>query len=863
MKEELKAKLRAVFLEESSSDLASISSQMTDLRGLLPCPDTDKMEQFYGSVHKLKGACRAVKIPVAERLGHQVEYLFRALAERPSEISAQMFSDVEAGVRHMVEHIEAFGKGGSCPLDVDKVEALNWHLQAVGSEESVDLAELKALAPAAEPAPKQVDPRLIASFSAEAHDLLRVAREELALIGSERDLAKSKFHVEQLLRAAHTLKGGARVVRMDSVGRIAHELGARLAGLADVETVADILASTSVVGGVIDSIEDAFVDHSAISATGEAEPVSASATAESGKAVEFHRVDSVRMSELFENYAELLILCPELRNLRSEFTETKDTAMSLLKQERELRYQIGPSLHQPGLGKVASYVNFLSRQLKLLSQKIVVQEKSLRRIDDGLNYKIGSLDRSMSRVQEIRVDEVLSGLSSMVREVCKELGKDVEFTVKGYELEADRDVLQKLRGPLIHLLRNAVDHGIESVAEREGLGKPRRAQLSLCFEIVSDQFKMVLSDDGRGFQTERLKAKAIECGLFSAAEAARLTEEQVYEIAFSPHLTTSSEVSNVSGRGIGLSSAAEVVRALNGLIEVSSEAGVGTRLTVSIPVSHASSNIVMVLCGESVFGIHSKKVKHVFRLQRDELLEIDGKLHCEHQGAMMPFDLLESHLGLARSAAPVEGLQSVLVIGTGRGDVAYGVDSVMGEQKMVLRELPTYAAKNPLFSNAFLLNGGVCALVVDLETARHSGRMSLSDMNAEVEPTALSNGSSRVPRILVVDDSYTARTLEVGVLEANGFTVFDAIDGVDALRMLRNEEVDLVVSDIQMPRMDGFELLKEIKANPAWSGLPVILVSSLADDKIVRKGLSLGADSYIVKKDFEHQELIETIQQFL
>jgi len=870
--EELKARLRKVFLEESRGDSALIRDLLPKLEAELPRPATALIEEFYKAVHKLKGACRAVGLKAAETLGFQVEYLFRHLAEHPADLSQEGYDDVCAAIDTMVELIEGYARSEEGVLPWGLATRLNQHLKTAGSDQQAELPEAPQEAqasevseqPKAQPPPEKpkVDPRLLAAFSSEAKGLFQTLNEALAKLATLEAGEAQTAAVNAALHAAHTLKGSARVVQMPELTAHAHELESQFKDLLEAGKLPEEAQLAEMRKRVVEMELPLFADRS-LSPKQNADAKTNEEAVSSPDIM--YRVEAERLEELFSRFSDVLALQTSLSGLHARVRELSEQMLDLQKQERELRQRIGPILHQPSHARVAAYVNHMSRSLRSLAGGLAEQQTDQRGLEDQFSSRLRALEEQVSAVQVVPVEEVFAGLKAMVLQLAKDLGKSVQLDVEGLREMADRHLLQHLRAPLIHLLRNALDHGIEDPQIRIKQGKSAEGHIQVQFHVQGDRFFVRIQDDGAGVNLAALRRKVEECGLLSAEQAQAASDDELRHWIFSPHLSTSDQADTVSGRGMGLSSVEEFVRERDGSVLVQDAKPHGTCFLLEMPVQRATTRITLLRRGSELYAVPSRDILRGFRLEASSLESLKGSPGVRLEEGLIPLRDLGELLGLDSGLERPES-SPALLIQSGDELLVLQVDSLEGEGAHVLRPLPSLLASRKRYANAVLDEHGRIVLVLDLLQLLGASAAGALPRN---RPTAMRDGppaAAHEPessRILVVDDSYTSRTLEMGVLESYGYDVRGAVDGLDGLAKLRQEPVDLIVSDIEMPRMNGFEFLQELKSVEAWKHIPVIMISSLEDESIIRKGLSLGADSYIVKKRFEHDSLLETIQHYL
>lgn len=833
----LAARLREVFRSEAAEDLAQLRSAFAAWRAALPLAPAESTEAVYRLAHKIKGACRAVSFQSGQTLGFLLEYLFRALHETPRILPDALETDALRTLDALADAVDAFLAGGDFTVDPTLVAAMNAHLEACGSSQRATVEAQPAPTPKGGP---EVDPRLVASFRAEAEELLENLHR---LVDSPKDFSPEA--VNEALRSAHTLKGSAGVVKMRSVSEAAH----RLEGILRAVEPGSPAGGLRDAAALIEAMESELGIHRSVAPSG--------ATSVS----EFFRVEQNRLKRVEDAFSELLEAAPDLESVGADSARILVELDTLVREEEVLRRNLASVIYRAPenqeYARMASYVNHMSRQIRSLRRALTRLDGHARRAHGLVAQRLQALDTGLHALQVTPAGEVLAGLDGMVSEIAEGLGKSIRLETSGFDIEMDRSTLQRLRGAIIHLIRNAIDHGIESAAERASAAKEVAGVLRISLALSGGRYVVEVADDGRGLSTREIRRHAIAARFLTEAEASAMEDAAIQQLIFNPRFSTSRGVTEVSGRGIGLSSVDETIRALGGELSVTTTAGRGTVFRMIVPAGRAGGTALMVKASGHSFGIPSRFVERVLQIPVADLLERGGTRQWTSPEGPVAARHLGEILGLRSDSVRAARTPAVMIRREGARDVIL-VDELTGLRQAVLRELPPAAAATGLFGGCIALDDGEAGLLLEVPAvlARGNARSfeGAPDDSAPVRDQAV---------ILVVDDSYTSRTLEAGVIESMGYRVVQAADGVDGLRVLRNESVDLILSDIEMPRLDGFGFLVEVKKTERLRDIPFILISSIEDQNIVQKGLALGADSYIVKRFFEQEELKATIQHYL
>lgn len=493
----------------------------------------------------------------------------------------------------------------------------------------------------------------------------------------------------------------------------------------------------------------------------------------------------------------------------------------------------------------------------------------------GLRRNMEDDNRQMSSMVENLIDDaktllmfpfssVTQGFARLVRELAREQDKDIDLRLAGEEIELDRRILQELKDPLVHLLRNCIDHGVESRAERRSAGKPARARIAVSATCIDNgKVEIIIRDDGRGIEIAALRAAAVRLGVVTPEAAEAMGDDEIRRFIFRSGFSTRDEVTTISGRGLGLAIAAERVEKLGGNIFVDSAPGKGTCFRLVIPLSLATFRGIQVRVGQRLFAIPTLNVLKVCRVRQHELKTVGNQESLAVEQQTIPVVALAAILGLPADPVDPAGFQTLMLLGAGKEQAGFRVDEVIGEEDLLVKGLGPQLVRVPNISGATVLGNGAVAPVlnsIDLLRSAFGGHA-----HRHVSPSegAMAKAARTARRILVVDDSITSRTLLKNVLESYGYDVTTAIDGIEALSALREANFDLVSSDVEMPRMDGFELTARIRSDERFSRLPVVLVTSMDSPEDRKKGINAGADAYIVKSSFDQTGLLDTIRKLI
>ncbi|NOK35054.1 response regulator [Corallococcus exercitus] len=479
----------------------------------------------------------------------------------------------------------------------------------------------------------------------------------------------------------------------------------------------------------------------------------------------------------------------------------------------------------------------------------------VRRNGDGINTLHGNLAQLADHVAEARLvplSTVFDAFPRAVRDIAKTQNKEVDLVIENADIGVDRSMLADVRDALVHLLRNAVDHGLESPDFRQQMGKPDTGRIRIRVRVDGDMLHIEVEDDGRGMDTERLKQVAINKRLLSPVQAAALSEREAIELIFRPGFSTREQVSELSGRGVGMDVVKRKVETLGGSVGVQSRQGRGTTITLRLPQSLALMKVLLVRLGDDVYGMPAADVVAVMRIKPDDRMEVFGTLAVRHRGKPTALVALGPLLGL--NGGNRFDKPPAVVVRHGDDYAALVVDGFVDEREVAVKPC----------GGEFLKGAPFIAGTAALEDGRIAVLLHVPDIMTEVRrmarPVTQAPASRRL-RVLLVDDSPIARATEGALVKALGHSVEEAQDGEEAYVKVQTNTYDLILTDVQMPKLDGFSLTRRLKGTPAVARIPVIILSSLASPEDKRRGLDAGADAYLVKGELGVEILAQSIDR--
>ncbi len=473
-----------------------------------------------------------------------------------------------------------------------------------------------------------------------------------------------------------------------------------------------------------------------------------------------------------------------------------------------------------------------------------------------------------------RVDDLLAGAKNLVmlpfsalsdlfpklvRDLSRDQGKQVELTLRGSEIEIDKRILEEMKDPLIHLLRNSVDHGVERPEQRTSRHKPATARIDVTIAAVpGNKIEILVADDGGGIDVARVKAAAVRRGILSAADAETIDEGKARELIFQSEVSTSPIITEISGRGLGLAIVREKTEKLGGWVTVESAAATGTRFRIVLPLTLATFRGVLVRAAAQVFVIPTAHVERVGRIKSTDVRTVENRETIVFDGSAVALVRLGDVLEFGEATAVGANFLPIVVLGSGTARIAFAVDEVLHDEEVLVKAFSRPLLRVRNIAAATVLASGLVAPILNaadlMKSARKAGTVARPPAGAAPAP-------AREKSILLAEDSITSRMLLKGILESAGYRVKTAVDGVEAWTAVRTEEFDLVVSDVEMPRMNGFDLTAHIRADKKLTDKPVVLVTALASPADRERGIDVGASAYIVKSNFNESSLLEVVRR--
>jgi chemotaxis protein histidine kinase CheA len=704
------------------------------------------------------------------------------------------------------------------------------------------------------------DPELVATFRAEVEERLASLSSGLLSLESH---PRARDQVTALFRDAHTVKGSAKMLGLDHVVAVAHVMEDLLGDLRDGRLAVRrdltdlLLVACDAIGrgmpGATDPLDGNALDpvvaalHAARAGD---EPVAVPVlpVAEVEEAAHRDAPDSVRVGA--SKVYDLIDVVGEAALGARRVEQVAQGLLDLLAEHGRWTKTLRTAAATADLPEHAALAIHRLLALDAEAQGAGTQLREL--VEAQLNRVAQVRDGAMGLAM-VPLRRVVAAFPLLVREVAAGSGRDVRLVIEGDDVELDKQVLDGVADALKHLVINAVDHGCEPSAARVSAGKPSAATVRVTARTAGGHVVVEVSDDGRGVDEDAVRAKAVERGLLP--DGSTLSGSALLQVLFTPEFSTAATVTETSGRGVGLDVVKTAVDELGGSIDVRSVAGAGTTFALTLPVTLGVMHCLLARLGTERFAIPVTSVVESIGLADAGVTSLAGMPVVTRHGQSLPLLDLGAVLGVAGERTP----RAALIVRHGDRQLAWSVDRLEGESEVVVKDLGTFLRRVPGVSGATIAGDGNVVCLLDLrelaEAAVGGTRPAAPVAEPEVRKTK--------PRVLVVEDSIGVRELERVILEGAGYVVETAVDGLDGASRLRGNPADLVVSDVEMPGMTGFELTRTIRRTKGWEQVPVVIMTSRGDDADRRAGLEAGASAYLLKGEFDQAALVETVRRLV
>lgn len=710
--------------------------------------------------------------------------------------------------------------------------------------------------------------KFIETFKAETRD--HIQKLSLGLIDLEKNPHDRQL-LEAMMREAHTVKGSSSMMGYKRIADIAHRMEDGLQRALDDEVVlakehCDILFKC------LDTIEPLLEDKVTWEAKGILRPYVDSLCKEAEDI--FAGTRSLKKSEKKPPQVSGTESKKEKEPVKKEpvILESKARAEKTVIQEDSMRVDLNKLDNIVNLSgemliskiRLKELVKELSSKPEIVAcpaESVKTAMRELVKVNESIDFLSRQMQDEAMRIRMVPVSYLFNSFPRAMRDLADSKGKKVKFLMEGQDTQLDKAILDQLKEPLMHILRNAIDHGIEEESIRQSNKKDLAGTVKLTASREGSHVIIEVSDDGAGIDNDKVKEQAVKKGLISKDKAGEIANEQVFQILFTPGFSTRQEVTETSGRGVGLDVVRDSMAQLKGMVEVVSERGLGTRFILRLPLTLAITESLLVSAGSETFAIPVDTVIETMRINPEHIKTVESKDAITVRKQILPLVRLTDIFGLPRKGIFEKRYMPVIIVQSVEKKIGLLVDRLLGRQEIVSKPIghPLKEIKN--ISGATILGDGRAILILDIPYIIESAE-GVIIKQAAAKPKAV-KASKKKKSILLAEDVLTTAMLEKNILESVGYSVVIARDGQEALERASQETFDLVITDILMPRMDGFQLTEKLRKDKMYKDVPVIIVTTRESDADKRRGLEAGADAYILKSEFTSEGLLNTIERLI
>ncbi|MBF0449981.1 MAG: hybrid sensor histidine kinase/response regulator [Candidatus Magnetomorum sp.] len=864
MKEdELLKRLRAAFKMEASERLTSISSSLLALEKSYDHGEsnTETLDVVFREAHSLKGAARAVNYSDIETLCQAFEEVFSALKRKDIVFSSEMFDVLLSGLE-LIETLLNDPESNHAS-EINSIYKTLEHIR-LGLDEPVKkkISDSKSQ-PESDTLFSSI--QSVHSNSEKKSHHSNPSRSEPVVMDKDKsdfvkNTSKADMHnTSQLPIAAPPETNITETRKGENIS------------LPDMPT-------DSITEEVLRN-DNAFPVKKIPASQPEPQPNNCeqkvpSKKTEKSMIEETVRISTQKLDSLLLKVEELVSLKlasgQHLRSLKATMLSFETWKKRWLTEEstfrwirRKTRGSKTEPRNQEHLKKLESFLDWNQKHIISLEQQIKKMIDISAKDQRSLSIMIDDVLDDMKKVTMQPFSSLSQIFPKMVRDLCREQSKTVDFNITGNEVEIDRRILEELKDPLTHLLRNSIDHGIETSEVRNQLKKSKRATLTLSIShVLGNKVDIIIEDDGKGIDLERVRREAVKRGMITEKDAANLTEKENLALIFRQELSTSPIITQISGRGLGLAIVQERIQKLGGMVTVESFIGQGTTFQIQVPITLATSRGILIQLHNKLFVVPVTYVERVMRVETKSVKTVENKATITLEGEVISFVSLSDLLEIpVMEAHEKKEFITVIVLEVSGKLIACRVDEVLGEQEVLVKSLGKQLSRVRNIAGATILGSGKVVPMLNVhDLIQSSGKSSLIRSFVTDEKKA---DTTQGKSILVAEDSITSRMLIQNILESAEYIVSTAVDGLDAYTSFKTGHFDLVVSDVEMPKMNGFELTEKIRDDKQRGETPVVLVTSLQSPEDRKRGIDAGANAYIVKSNFDQSNLLEVIERLI
>ncbi|RMH71343.1 MAG: hybrid sensor histidine kinase/response regulator [Gemmatimonadetes bacterium] len=889
------------FVEEATELIQKLNEGFLKLESAPD--DAENLTEIFRFAHTLKGSSRMIGFKHIGTLAHKMEDVLGALknqtfAATPERLDvlfqgldriAALVDQVkttgtdDADVTYLIDLLEQTAAGEvPSPLTPDVVPPV------ANASPPSQLPPEPAASPSSVPAPKKTFDTSVFTgrFITEAQEIIQKLNEGLLRLEKAPD---DMENLTEIFRSAHTLKGSARMLSFRNIGAVAHKmedvLGAiktkqidatepvcelLFMGLDTIQELVDrVSAGTEAdadVSPLTEALEQAVNGEpfhlpqmesappvvpkpaetplpSAAQPTArpqpepEKPPTPSNTTSQNVQIVETIRVSTDKLDHTIKLAGELLVSQGQIAYQQDE-----------LRTIRLLMRRYLQDIPEP------------NSQLLHLATRIDTLFKQSRDQVARLNNIISDLQENTLNLRMQPISTIFDKYPRAVRDLAKTLGKQVRLVIEGEETELDKKIIEKLNDPLIHLIRNAIDHGIELPADRLRAGKDATGILRIGAYYESGSIVLEIEDDGKGINSAAIREKALKRGFITPEEADQMKENDLRQLIFLPGLTTTPIITDVSGRGVGMDVVRTYIEELKGTISIISDEGKGTMFRITLPLTLTMLRVLFIKSGKMRFAIPITSIRLTLRIALEEVIQIVDRDAFRLDNQIIPLTHLADLLQLPEEGVPRDDNHLTVVLAyAGEDQIGLVVDDIIDEEDVVVKSIPDHLGRIPNISGVTVTSTNEVVSILHVPDLIKTSHTSLARRRKKSVPVT----QHHTPRILVVDDSLNTREIEKSVLEAYGYDVDTARDGQEGYDKCQKTEFDLIVTDVEMPRLNGFDLTAKLRQLERYRHTPIIIVTSLDTEADKQRGIEVGADAYIVKSSFEQSNLLSTVESLI
>lgn len=758
--------------------------------------------------------------------------------------------------------------------------------------------------------------QLLPTFKDESAEQLEKISSGLIELEKETQAEKRAEIIEVIARQAHSLKGSSASIGLEVMTAICQVFETVVLALKDqpergTPDLFDLLHETTDVlhdlrkfagkevedateeraDGVIDQLKKAAGDTSQKKPEKKHRktPSPAAASERRGPGVPEIETETIRISTaqldslLFQ--AEELVAAKLAANQRAVEARETAEALAVWKQEYQKAWPDIREIEQLTIGKskeiqekarvrlkrIAEFLNWENQFNKQLEEQIENAAKTTERDKHVLDGMVDSLLNDMKNSLTQPVSSLIGAFPRVVRDLARKENKDIAIEITGGEIEIDRRILEEMKDALTHIVRNCVDHGIETPDVREKKGKPKQGKITVSVQqIEGGRVEIVVADDGAGINTDSLRVAAVKEGVLTDEAAKKMSDTDILQsLIFESGVSTSPALTEVSGRGLGMAIVREKIDKLSGMLSTDTARDAGTTFKITLPITLATFRGILVEASDRHFFIPTSNVYRVITVDEDGIKTVENRETIQLNKRVISLVRMAEALVLkpaSNSESTVDGdrLKYAVILGSAEKSIAFLVDKVIREEEVLVKSLGKQLTGLPNISGATVIGNGEVIPILNTPNLLKMASGITTEFKPRAKPVEINKTvAANKQSVLLVEDSITTRALLKNILESVGYDVTTAVDGADALATLKNKEFDIVVSDVIMPRMDGFDLTSSIKADKKTRNLPVILVSAAESREDLERGVEVGANTYLVKSSFDQKGLLEAIRKLI